>query len=235
MRTIGFTCPVCREAGVAQFEETGDQRLDSVLSGLGRLLVHDECYDGRERALAARRTFALQAAQGRSWKTLCPLEFHQRLQRLSGRRATLLQKLDSWAFGPQGLYVCGPGQRCKTRFCWHVLKREFLAGRSIVALTHPELRQRLSALMSDSSRAAVDWLALLGRTDILFIDDLGKGHTTSASEEALYDLVDVRYRNRRPTIYTSEFDARQACARMSEERATAIVRRIMETTLMVEA
>lgn len=87
----------------------------------------------------------------------------------------------------------------------------------------------------DSEREAM-W-RFIG-ADLLIFDDFGKGRPSEWSLERIEDLVQERYTEGRPTIFTSQWAGSDLIARLGEggsvESATAIVSRIIQRCKMVE-
>lgn len=73
--------------------------------------------------------------------------------------------------------------------------------------------------------------------DLLVFDDFGKGKPSEWWLERMENLVQERYENMRPTIFTSQWAGAELIDRIanggSEESATAIVSRIVQTCRMV--
>lgn len=67
---------------------------------------------------------------------------------------------------------------------------------------------------------------------LLVLDDLGKGKPTQTSVEALFRIVDERYRQARPTVYTTQYDSAELVRRLTvqgdAETGKAIVSRLSE-------
>lgn len=74
--------------------------------------------------------------------------------------------------------------------------------------------------------------------DLLVFDDFGKGRPSEWSLERIEDLVQERYTEGRPTIFTSQWAGSDLIARLGEggsvESATAIVSRIVQRCKTVE-
>jgi len=193
--------------------------------------VHNECAD---RIRAERRSANILAVTKENlarWHTICPNEFQKPLNvKEKGYNDARLKKILSWQFGPIGLRVIGPSGKCKTRFMFQLLEREFNAGRKVGAWAHGDLRAQISALASGDSAAVVAFLTELVRLDILLIDDLGKGRCTPAAEEHIYTLIAGRARENRPTHYTANVTIEEFSLQLSSEYREPTTRRIVETT-----
>lgn len=200
------------------------------------MAVHDHCAD-KARADSKAAEIVEQAKLRLSrWHTICPEEFRKPLNvKESGYNKARLDAILAWRFGPIGLRVIGKSGKCKTRFMFKLLEREFHAGKKVGAWAHGDLRAQLSALASGDSASVVEFLTQLVKLDILLIDDLGKGRRTPAAEEHFYTLIAGRARENRPTHYTSNVPLETFGAQLSEEYREPTIRRIEETTTEILA
>jgi DNA replication protein DnaC len=82
---------------------------------------------------------------------------------------------------------------------------------------------------------AVSILTMCRSAEVLLLDDLGKGRMTDRAESELYDLLEYRTSRRLPTIWTSNSDAEGLHGMFSQDRATAILRRLKEFSQIVKA
>jgi hypothetical protein len=208
----------------------------SWLHGAVRRLVpmatHDRCYDKRREELRSAELVAAQLARSKEWETLCPPEFRKRLdwtKRNADRRK--YERVMDWRFGEQGLLIVGTSQQCKTRFMFKLLEREFNGGKKVAALTHAEMRRKLSSL---EIQAAVKLVTFWVKLDLLFIDDLGGGMVTRMSEEAFEDVLCGRGSNGRPTMFTTNLSMDRLANRFSEDRSQAIMRRLLENCAQLD-
>jgi DNA replication protein DnaC len=74
----------------------------------------------------------------------------------------------------------------------------------------------------------------LGKVQILFLDDLGKGRSTPASEEAFFELLNVRLVKCLPTLFTTDLAVERIEAGFSDEYSRGILRRILERVDLIE-
>lgn len=203
---------------------------------LAAFVVHNHCQDANEAAKFAAITLAKVEKRLEQWKTICPEEFRKVLE--SGGRgynAARLSKMLEWQFNAKGLFVVGQTRQCKTRFTYHLLFREYQAGKTVGAWLHSDLRRELSAIAAGSSEGLDKFLRRLLTLEILFIDDLGKGRATPASEESFFAIVDGRARACLPTFYTANKGSLEHfLAGLTEEYRAPLSARIEETTQKLE-
>jgi DNA replication protein DnaC len=77
-------------------------------------------------------------------------------------------------------------------------------------------------------REAEGVLNLTRWVHVLLLDDLGKNKMTDRAEASLYELLEYRTSHRKPTIWTSNSNAKQLRTMFSVDRAEAIMRRLIE-------
>lgn len=174
----------------------------------------------RERADLARRQ------REAAWLTICPEEFVSVDRRLLPD-PDLFARVQAWAYGPRGLVVAGETGMGKTRACWALLQREFLAGHSACALSAFDLARWPAKVMNDSALADAT-LKRLARMDILCLDDPFKSRLTPTVEELLFVALDERTSRRRPTLFSFNDSAATLLERLSTDRAKAFLRRIRD-------
>ncbi len=142
----------------------------------------------------------------------------------------------------QGLYLYGMQGRGKTEMACGALRAYIVSG--IVEVGH----NRFFSTKSAKFVSVPEWLMEIRRTydvrgqsegdlmesyagvGMLCLDDLGKGQMTPWAIERIYTLLDLRYREERPTVITSQYDGngliRAIAARSDEQSAYAIWSRI---------
>lgn len=203
---------------------------------LTKIAVHNECLDKLRAAKAAAHVLAMHKARIESWPAMCPAEFQKQIEfggKSKAKEANLTGTL-RWYYRPEGLRITGKTGLCKTRFMWKLLAREWNNGRKVIGFTHADFRSRITALASGDMTACNSYILDLTRSDILFIDDLGKGRRTPAAEEALFMVIDKRVRDNKPTMYTANMNIETFGEQCSEEFREPLVRRIEDNTIHLE-
>ena len=168
------------------------------------------------------------------WMNLCPYEF--RLCKAEGGGNTSLERMDTerpqwrkildWKFGHHGLLVRGETGHCKTRAMWRLLRRLFDERRKIVALTSAGFDRECRDAGGNFTLS--EWFKRLAEVDLLFLDDVGKGKWTEATEAQIFDLIDERTRNGRPILATTNDTGETLAARLSDDRGAPLVRRLRD-------
>jgi DNA replication protein DnaC len=168
-----------------------------------------------------------------AWSKLCPAEFRlrsesdgetdiARLEREQPRVKDLLQ----WRLGRRGLLIRGVTGLSKTRATWRLMRRLWIEGVSISAMTAAEFDRQCRD--AGGNFTLTEWFNRLATVQVFFLDDLGKGNWTAATEAQWFDLVDTRCREHRPIIVTTNDDGESLSARMSSNRGEALIRRLRD-------
>jgi hypothetical protein len=160
------------------------------------------------------------------WLTLCPSEFLAVDHRLLPD-SNLFDRVQAWTCGPRGLVVAGETGMGKTRACWSLLHREFMAGHSVFALSAYDLA-RWPARVRNESICVDAILKRLASVEILYLDDPFKSRLTPTVEELLFVALDERSSRRRPTIFSFNDSAATLLERLSTDRAKAFLRRVRD-------
>jgi DNA replication protein DnaC len=187
-----------------------------------------------QEAVARDAALSLDQQQREArWAKLCPLEF--RLPTESGGNTDLARmdavqprwrKLLEWRYCQRGLILRGSTGTCKTRAVWRLLRRLWEEGKSIQALTAAQFDRQCRD--AGGKFTLSEWFDRLARMDALFIDDLGKAQWTPATEAQFFDLVDQRTREGKPMLVTTNDDKDSLTARLSDDRAEPLVRRLCD-------
>lgn len=210
--------------------------VEPVMLGGRELFAQVLCEGCVERGLAeceaaAQRERREQRTRVRSaeWEQICPVLYRGTVEeRLpEGYRA----QANSWGYGPRGVGFVGEAGRGKTRAAFLLLKRMLWAGRSCAAVSSTRLAMLAADQFSDNADvkayARAD-MREFRRVDLLLIDDLGKGRMSDRAEMELFDILEVRTSQERPTIWTANASAKELREMMSADRGAPILRRLAE-------
>lgn len=228
-------CHVCGGPLVIQLPVEGHPMRRMLEKAACRSATHDACATARTQKLKAEAIMREQMRRLGDWRLICPAEFQKTIDPdKKGYNRARNETVLAWKFGEIGLRLVGPSGKCKTRFAYSLLGREFKDGRKVASIMHGEFRAKVSALGAVSSEKAFDFTSMLAGVDILLLDDLGKGRATPAAEEAFYFLIDSRVKACRPTLYTMNTDLETFLAGCSEEYRQPLLRRIEDKTKLIE-
>ena len=143
--------------------------------------------------------------------------------------AVLLQPVEDYCYGVQGLAMVGKSGSCKTRAMFLLLERLAASGKSCEWITSTDLAYFSADQFSDDPQGrhvAKDKLRRLRRAPVTFIDDVGKGKLTDRAEAELFDILDCRSREGLPTMWTSNSGGQDLLNMMSRDRGDALLRRM---------
>ncbi|MFZ0616291.1 MAG: ATP-binding protein [Chthoniobacterales bacterium] len=141
----------------------------------------------------------------------------------------LVQEVEDYRFGAIGLAFVGKSGAGKTRAMLTLLERLAGEGRTVQWLTATDLSFMAGDQFSDDPQErhnAKETLRRVRRVDVVFLDDVGKGRMTDRAESELFDILDTRTREGRPTLWTSNSGGRDLLAMLSADRGDALLRRL---------
>ena len=245
LSTKNFTCRRCGQ-------EFTSKVLTMPMEFLGRppLVINTNICDPCEQAIAQEERDSLLAAQERrralakqareeAWSAFCPREY--RLVTEDGG-ATGIAQLEmatprlkdvlAWKLGPKGLIIRGETGKCKTRAMWRLMRKLWLDDLRLAALTAGQFDRQCRD--AGGNFTLTKWFDGLAKADVFFLDDLGKASWTPATEATWFDLVDERTRDHRPILVTTNDSGQTLAARMSENRAEPLVRRLRDYCQQIE-
>jgi DNA replication protein DnaC len=141
----------------------------------------------------------------------------------------LIQAIEDYRFSDQGLAFIGKSGAGKTRAMMSLVERLAGEGKSVAWMTSTDISYLSVDQFSNDPQEkheARERLKRLRTVKVAFIDDLGKGRLTDRVESELFDIIDTRTREGRPTFWTSNSSGRNLFAMFSPDRAEALMRRI---------
>lgn len=192
--------------------------------------------DARVREEADRMSKAASDAALREtqrWAAICPWEFRTTseggntdLERLKAAQPKFEEAL-RWTFRAKGLILRSSASgTCKTRTMFRLLRRLFDEGHSMACFTAGDFDR--SARDAGGNYTLTAWFDRLCVVDVVFIDDLGKGQWSPATEGTFFDLVDKRTREGRPLLITTNEDGDSLSTALSDHRGSPLVRRLRD-------
>ena len=231
---VATTCKLCgKPVGILLPHE--DNEFRPHFERLLKMAVHDVCLDKFRANQMAVKVLAAEQARMAAWETICPQEFRKELNtRKKGFNQDKLDAVMRWKFKEVGLRLEGKSGLCKTRFMFKLLEREHQEGRKVGAWMHAEMRAAVTAMAAGDQSGLNQFLNTLLKLDILFIDDLGKGRRTPASEEIIYAIIDGRAKLCRPVMFTSNLPLKMILETFGEDYREPLLRRIEDKTTLIE-
>lgn len=195
------------------------------------------------------------AAQERSWRQFCAedLKAVRAMQRWEMLAPPLYQGTEAWlAAGgalnrrsfdralswdgvKSGLILFGSRSGTgKTSAAWLLLRRLMEDGRSATAYSHADFTRLATRMAKENDPVSHRWVKLVVAADILLLDDFGQARfkngagESKQAEELLFDIIDARITKGRKTILTTNDNSDGLRAKLSEQRADPLLRRLQE-------
>ena len=222
------SCAICFESMTIPELVVGGRKL--TLS-----VICDDCHTKQEMKANADAAANRQNRLSGAFESICPPLYRESdLKRIHGDFSEAVQ---NWQCSPTGLYLQGKPGTGKTRASWWLLKREHFKGISVYGLTCTEFARFAGEQWHSESKQralAEEALERCRRVKLLMLDDLGKQKMTERAELELFDLLEHRSQNLMPTIITTNTTNPQLLAMLSEDRGSAILRRIKDFNIIVK-
>jgi DNA replication protein DnaC len=203
-----------------------------------------ECIMTREAGELARfaAANAMRAAKlHAAWQQLCPPAYRaSQPERLPLARDAVSHVL---AWRPdrdgRGLGLSGPLGIGKRRLLYLLARDLHFSGYRFRAIRAVRFENVLDDKFDDARKAnAKTLIADLELVGVLLLLDLGMERLTPSGEAALHDLIETRSENRRPILWTSQFNGDELLAkfRNSQARGRATISRLVRSSecLLVE-
>jgi len=198
-------------------------------------VVCDACYAKLDAEHEAKEREERQHKLTKEFDSLCPPLYRDSDPSRIFRG--YVKAIAEWKFSPTGLLLIGPAGKGKTRAAWMLMRREHLEGRSIYGLTATELAKFAADQWhsrAEEKRQAEEALQTCKSVALLLIDDLGKQKFTERAELELYDILESRTANMKPTIITANSDGGQLLKMLSADRGEPILRRLQQFSKVIK-
>jgi hypothetical protein len=230
------TCQICKEQMSVEVPPAAASGFAPMIRRLAaKGAVHGACAAAQTDAAAAKQAEAERDATAAGletlWAKICPAEFRKEIDHGDpncdpGKHVEVMR----WTFGAKGLILAGPTGQCKTRFVFDLARRELFAGRELFVMRHPEWRMEASSIAADDQGKLRQWIHKQAVVPLWIMDDLGKGKSTDAADEALESLISQRAAAHKPMIFTTNDTAAILETRFSGGRGGPMVRRILQAS-----
>lgn len=124
----------------------------------------------------------------------------------------------------KGLYLCGDVGTGKTHLAVAVMN-ELMTKKRVPSLfvTVPELLDNLRGAYKNPGQDLDEWMDAVKNADLLVLDDLGSERVTEWVQERIFVLVNHRYREVLPTLFTSNVGPKDLAAKLGERTASRII------------
>jgi len=131
-------------------------------------------------------------------------------------------------------YICGPSGTGKTilaaQFYIEACRLRFLEanGKKFAFISTPELFLKLKRTYSDPDLDEQWVLDHFSELDLLVLDDFGAERPTEWVMSNLYLIVNRRYENLKPTVFTSNFDLEELATHFGDDRVSSRINRMID-------
>jgi DNA replication protein DnaC len=124
----------------------------------------------------------------------------------------------------RGLYFCGGVGTGKTHLAVAVMN-ELIRRKRVPSLfvTVPELLDNLRETYNKPGRNLDEWMDAVQNADFLVLDDLGSERATEWVRERIFVMVNHRYREALPTVFTSNIGPKDLAQQLGERTASRII------------
>jgi DNA replication protein DnaC len=123
----------------------------------------------------------------------------------------------------RGLYLCGGVGTGKTHLAVAVMNELIRKQEPTLFVTVPELLDNLREVYMIPGRDIDEWMDTVKNANLLVLDDLGAEKPTAWVQERIFVIVNHRYREALPTIFTSNIGPKDLAAQLGERTASRIV------------
>jgi len=135
-------------------------------------------------------------------------------------------------YGGDALMIWGPYGNGKSHLAAAVAHKVKSQGHTVVFQTMPELLERIRETFNDrkNKETEKDIMYALQNCALLVLDDVGAEKLSDWVQDVLFRIVDGRYRQKRPIMYTTNLKPSD----LKDRVGPRIYDRIVETSIMVE-
>jgi DNA replication protein DnaC len=154
--------------------------------------------------------------------------FRPTISNAAGRaRVKVDEYLEDWEENREagrGLYFCGGVGTGKTHLAVAVMN-ELIRRKRVPSLfvTVPELLDNLRETYNKPGRNLDEWMDAVQNADFLVLDDLGSERPTEWVRERIFVIVNHRYREALPTVFTSNIGPKDLAEQLGERTASRVI------------
>lgn len=136
------------------------------------------------------------------------------------------------AYGAEALLIWGEYGNGKSHLAAAVAHTVKDKGRTVVFQTMPELLERIRQTFNDRNNKETerDIMRALHDCELLVLDDVGAEKLSDWVQDVLFRIVDGRYRQKKPIMYTTNLKPND----LKDRVGPRIYDRMMETSILVQ-
>lgn len=124
----------------------------------------------------------------------------------------------------KGLYFCGGVGTGKTHLAVAVMNDLITRWRvPSLFVTVPEFLDNLRGTYNDPGRDLDEWMDAVKNAEFLVLDDLGSERPSAWVQERLFVVINHRYREALPTVFTSNIGPKDLAAQLGDRTASRII------------
>src|ERR687890_784839 len=118
-----------------------------------------------------------------------------------------------------------PGFSRNTQKAFAKVMNDIITKKRVPSLfvTVPELLDNMRGAYNDPGRDIDEWMDSVKNADLLLLDDLGAERANEWVRERIFVIVNHRYREELPTIFTSNTGPKDLAAQLGERTASRII------------
>lgn len=135
-------------------------------------------------------------------------------------------------YAERSLFLFGKAGNGKSTLAAATMNELKKQGKSVVFQSVPELLTKIRNTFNSQKESEKNIMWALMNCDLLILDDIGTERITDWVNQKLFEIIDGRYRQRRPIFYTSNHKPSDLRDMFDEHRK--IIDRIIETTYPFE-
>lgn len=172
------------------------------------------------------------------WNKICPAQYQNTDLTHPSLAPEFVERVQAWKPSHIGLGFMGSSGKGKTRLLYLALKRAFISGLWVHAITHLAFRKIAIDAFSGEGESRYDARAkldMMSRVDVLLFDDLGKAPSTEGVDSELEELIERRTSNNRTILWSANGSGQWLIERFGPDRGEPLVRRLAEFTTVVRA
>jgi len=146
---------------------------------------------------------------------------------------TFISALNDKIKSGQSVFLTGRYGTGKTKIATDIFKRCLELGYRGRVLNNGEIRFNLNKYAMDGYEKSA-WISKYRAVRLLFWDDIGQGKLTDSQIDFYYQVINYRYDNRLPTLFTSHTNSEELSGIIGEENLSRILGMCQGNVIKIE-